>query len=156
MPERSFRIARRLQRLAWLLDNSIPLPFAGGRYRIGLDALIGLVPGIGDVIGTVVSAYIIAQSARIGAPRAILVRMAVNVAVEALVGMVPLAGDLFDAGWKANQRNVALLRAWLKHPAGTQRASAAFLVQLVLLLLALLAGVTALAWLLVRWLLSMF
>lgn len=101
----------RLRRLAWLLDSSIGIP--GTRFSIGLDALIGLVPLIGDFIGVAFSALIVLEAARLGVGRRILARMALNVALEGLIGVVPLAGDLFDAAWKANQRNVRLLDEWL-------------------------------------------
>lgn len=97
----------RLRRLARLLDASIRIP--GTRWRIGVDALIGLVPVAGDAAGVLLSSYIIWQAARLGARRGLLARMALNVAIEGLLGMIPLAGDLFDAAWKANQRNVRLL-----------------------------------------------
>lgn len=102
---------RRIDRLSYLLDNSIKVP--GVNYRVGWDALIGLVPGVGDAVGLVLSSYIVVEAARIGAPRSLLVRMAGNVAVEALVGAIPLLGDLFDATWKANARNMHLLRSHL-------------------------------------------
>jgi hypothetical protein len=97
----------RLRRLAWLLDSSIQIP--GTRFRIGLDALVGLVPLIGDFIGVAFSAVILLEAARLGVSKRILARMALNVALEGLLGVVPLAGDLFDAAWKANQRNRLLL-----------------------------------------------
>src|SRR5918999_2546085 len=100
---------RRLARLAWLLDNSIPLP--GTRFRIGIDAIIGLVPGLGDLLGVLLSSYIVREAARLGAPPSVLTRMAFNVAPEGLVGLVPVVGDVFDAAWKANQRNLVLLDA---------------------------------------------
>lgn len=78
-----------------------------------MDALIGLVPVVGDAAGVLLSTYILVQAARLGAPRALLGRMAFNIAVEGVAGMVPLAGDVFDAWWKANQRNVRLLEDWL-------------------------------------------
>jgi hypothetical protein len=111
----------RLRRLAWLLDSSIPIP--GTRLSIGLDALIGLVPFIGDLIGVLASSYILAEATRLGVGKRILARMAFNVAIEGVVGAIPLAGDLFDAAWKANQRNVRLLDEWLERPRHTQRAS---------------------------------
>lgn len=101
----------RLGRLAWLLDSSIPIP--GTRLSIGLEALIGLFPVIGDLLGVLASSYILAEAARMGVGKAVLARMAFNVAVEGLIGIVPLVGDLFDAGWKANQKNVRLLDAWM-------------------------------------------
>jgi len=93
--------------LAWLLDSSIPIP--GTRLTIGLDALIGLFPFIGDLAGVLASSYILAEANRMGVGRAVLARMAFNVAVEGVIGIVPLLGDVFDAAWKANQKNVRLL-----------------------------------------------
>jgi len=111
---------KRLQRLAWLMDSSIPLP---GGFRIGLDGLIGLVPGIGDVAGAVVSSYIIVEAGRLGAPRSLLVRMGFNVLLETVVGAVPLLGDLFDFAYKANLRNVRLLDRYVRNPARARAAS---------------------------------
>ena len=131
----------RLRRLAWVLDSSIPIP--GTRFTIGLEALIGLVPVIGDFIGVAFSAVILLESARLGVGKRMLARMALNVALEGLAGLVPLAGDVFDAAWKANQRNVRLLNEWLERPTRTERASGWFVlgilaVPLVLPLLAVL------------------
>lgn len=105
---------RRLDRLAWVLDNSIRVP--GTRLRIGLDGFIGLIPGIGDLAGAAVSSYIVAQAARSGAPISLLLRMGLNVLVESVVGVVPVVGDLFDFGYKANARNVRLLRTHVDEP----------------------------------------
>jgi len=95
--------------LAWLLDNSIKIPIIN--YRIGLDAIIGLIPGLGDVAGLVVSSVIVLQAIRLGAPSATLTRMVLNIVAEALVGLVPMFGDVFDATFKSNVRNMILLRA---------------------------------------------
>jgi hypothetical protein len=111
----------RLRRLAWLLDSSIAIP--GTRFSVGLDALIGLVPFLGDLIGVLLSTYILGEAARLGAPKSVLMRMSLNVGLEGLVGIVPLAGDAFDAVFKANQRNVRLLEAWLEEPRRTARSS---------------------------------
>jgi len=100
-------VRERLRRLAWLLDSSIPVP--GTRWTVGIDALIGLVPVLGDVAGMLLSSYILLEAVRLGAPKRVLARMALNIAVEGLVGSIPLLGDLFDAGFKANQRNIRLL-----------------------------------------------
>src|SRR3954466_7379955 len=100
----TWQVRERLVWLAWLLDSSIPIP--GTRLTIGLDALIGLLPFIGDLIGVALSSYILAEANRMGVGRAILTRMAFNVAIEGVVGIVPLFGDAFDATWKANQKNV--------------------------------------------------
>lgn len=141
-------VRRRLARLAWLLDNSIAIP--GLRFRIGFDAILGLVPGLGDLLGVLLSSYIVREAARIGAPPSVLVRMAFNVAVEGIVGLVPVIGDLFDAVWKANQRNLALLDAHLEHPQRSTRSSRVFVAVLIAALI-LFIGVTAtLAFLLAR------
>src|SRR5512143_1092968 len=108
------RLAR-MRRLGYLLDSSIGLP--GTRFRFGIDAVIGLVPGLGDLAGGFLSMYIIWESSRLGLPRPILARMAWNVAVDVLVGEIPILGDLFDAGFKANLRNLALLDGYLRRPA---------------------------------------
>src|SRR5882672_8900845 len=123
---------QRLASLAWLLDSSIPIP--GTRFTVGIDALIGLFPVLGDLIGVLLSSYILGEAARLGAPKVVLMRMAFNVGVEGVVGIVPFAGDLFDAAWKANQRNVRLLDAWLDQPHKAERSSRAFAFFLVVAL----------------------
>ncbi len=112
-----------VDRLAWWLDNAIAIP--GTRFRIGFDALIGLIPGVGDLVGTLLSSYIIAVAASQGLPRSALARMAINVGLEAIVGVVPIVGDLFDAAWKANQRNIALLAQFRSAPDSARRQSRA-------------------------------
>src|SRR6185503_5520470 len=139
---------KELQHLAWLLDSSIPIP--GTRLTIGIEALIGLFPVIGDLIGVALSSYIVSQASRLGAPRSVLLRMSFNVFVEGLVGIVPIAGDLFDAGFKANQRNVRLLDAWLDQPGPTVRSTRAFGVVLVFALVALLVLLCAGSYFLIR------
>jgi len=142
----------RLAFVAWLLDSSIPLP--GTRLTVGIDAIIGLFPFIGDLIGVLASSYILAEAQRLGASRAVLARMALNVALEGIVGIVPLAGDLFDAAWKANQRNVRLLNDWLDRPHATERTSRMFMLLLLLGIALLAAGSLSLTYLSLRWLLG--
>lgn len=137
-----------LQRLGYLLDNSIPIP--GTKYRIGLDALIGLIPGVGDLAGGVLSLYIILQSARLGIPRALLGRMAWNVAFETVVGSVPILGDLFDAGYKANLRNLALVQQHMEDPRESRLASRRFALLVVGGLVLLIAAAVGLGVLLVQ------
>ena len=144
----------RLRRLAWLLDSAIPIP--GTRLTIGLDALIGLVPFAGDLLGVLLSGYIVAEAARLGASRSVLARMAFNIAVEGLAGLVPFAGDLFDAAWKANQRNVRLLEAWLDHPRRTTRSTSLFAAVLVAAVVGVLVLLGALAFLVLRWIVQQF
>jgi hypothetical protein len=131
----------RLRTLSRLLDSAIRVP--GTQHRFGIDAIIGLVPGIGDAIGAIFSAFIVFQAARLGASTPTLVRMMGNVALDTIVGEIPLLGDLFDAGWKANTRNMALLEAHLQRPVSTARGSRRVLLLLGLGLLVLLAGVIA-------------
>ncbi|HKO87089.1 MAG TPA: DUF4112 domain-containing protein [Burkholderiales bacterium] len=143
--------AEALQKLAWLLDSSIPIP--GTRMRVGIDALIGLIPGLGDLIGVFLSGYIVREAWRLGAPKSVLMRMAFNVAVEGVVGAIPFFGDLFDAAWKANQRNVRLLQTHYADPRKSTRANQLFLVSLAfafVLLLALMTAIGAAVWALLR------
>jgi len=139
-----------VERLAWWPDNAFTIP--GTRFRIGFDALIGLLPGVGDLVGTLLSSYIVVVAAAQGLPASALARMAINVGIEAIVGAVPILGDLFDAVWKANQRNVALMAQFRTTPVAAQRKSravvaawAAAIVTLIVLL-----GIGAFA--LLRWL----
>ena len=89
----------RVERLATLLDNAIPIP--GTRFRIGLDPLLGLLPGLGDALGALASAWILVEAARLGASRTVLARMLYNIAVDTLIGAVPGAGD-FSSSWRTN------------------------------------------------------
>jgi Domain of unknown function (DUF4112) len=110
------------------------------------------VPFIGDFLGVLLSSYILGEAARLGASRSVLARMAFNIAVEGLVGLVPFAGDVFDAAWKANQRNVRLLKQWLDRPARAERSSRALVFALLTGLVALAALSVSLTFLLLRWL----
>lgn len=138
----------RLKWLAWLLDSSIPVP--GTSFTIGLDALIGLVPVLGDLVGVLLSSYIMSEAARLGAPRPLLWRMAFNVGVEGVVGMIPFAGDVFDAAWKANQKNVRLLDAWLDRPDQARRSNRLFAILLGLVVASFLVLLGVLGYLIVR------
>jgi hypothetical protein len=102
------RRLKRLRAVAWFLDRSIPI---GGRWRIGVDPILGLLPGIGDWIGAILSLYVVYESARLGAPAHLLARMGGNILLESVIGTVPLVGDLFDFAWQANARNLALIEA---------------------------------------------
>jgi uncharacterized protein DUF4112 len=136
------RELERLRRLSRLLDSAIAIP--GTRYRFGLDAIVGVVPGIGDAIGAIFSFYIVFQAARLGASKAVLARMMGNVAVDTIVGEIPLLGDLFDAGFKANNRNLSLLEQHLHRPPSARAQSRRVLLGLGIGLLALLVGIVAL------------
>jgi len=144
----------RLSQLAWLLDSSIPIP--GTRFTIGIEAIIGLFPFLGDLIGVVLSSYILSEASRLGAPKPVLMRMAFNIGIEGVVGIIPFAGDVFDAAFKANQRNVRLLGQWFDQPHKTERHSRAFGIALILGMVALLALLGYAGFSLLRWLFSLF
>jgi hypothetical protein len=114
---------RRLQKLAYWLDDRFSLP--GTKMRVGLDGLLGLIPGIGDAAGAAISAYIIAEAYRLGVPPSQLVRMGINLGIDALVGSIPVLGDIFDVGWKANRKNVALVLRHLESRSGATFGPAA-------------------------------
>jgi hypothetical protein len=101
------RLAR-LETLATLMDAAIVIP--GTNVRVGFEALIGLVPGIGDLVSAGISSMIILEARRMGAPRWLVARMIANVAVDAIGGAVPLVGDLLDVAYRANLKNTQLLR----------------------------------------------
>ncbi len=109
-PDRSRRVAR-LRSLSRLLDSSVRLPIIG--YRVGLDPIIGLIPGFGDAVTLLPAGYIILEAYRLGVPRRTVTRMALNVGIETLFGSVPVLGDIFDAAFKANTRNLYLLERHL-------------------------------------------
>ncbi len=108
---RAERIAR-IDRLASLLDTRFVIPFT--KFRFGADSLIGLAPGIGDAVTVALSLYIVYEAHRLGAPKTVLARMLGNVAVDGVIGAVPVAGDVFDVMFRANRRNVRILREHLE------------------------------------------
>lgn len=139
-----------LHRFAYWLDDGIRLP--GTRVRIGLDPVIGLVPGFGDAAGAILSAVILVEAIRRGVSRFTLGRIAWNIALDALLGAVPVIGDAFDFVWKANLKNVALIERHVAVPATARKADRFFVVllvgSLILLCAALMvAGVLLTAWL---------
>jgi hypothetical protein len=98
---------RNLRRLAWLIDGAFRVP--GTRFRFGLNSLIGLTPAAGDTVLALVSLYIVNEARLLGLPKDKLVRMLANVGIETVAGAVPVLGDLFDMGFKANLRNLAII-----------------------------------------------
>lgn len=111
------RSRNRIARIARLLDSAIAIP--GTRIRIGLDPLIGLIPGAGDAVTTALSAYVVYEAYRAGLPPALVLRMALNVVIDLVVSAVPVLGDIGDIFWRANQRNLAIFDDYLaKRPSG--------------------------------------
>lgn len=137
-----------LERLAHWMDSAFRVPGLG--FRFGLDALIGLIPGLGDTASSLVSLYILNAARRYGIPRVTVLRMALNIAVDYAFGSIPLLGDVFDVYWKSNKRNVALMREHvLANPRQERRASAGdwlFLIAVSCGLAVALAGCILISW----------
>jgi hypothetical protein len=108
-------VEQSLDQLSRWMDGLFRVP--GTQWRFGLDAVVGLIPGVGDTLTTLVSFYILAAGVRYRVPRVTLLRMGANIAIDYVVGSIPLVGDLFDAAWKSNQMNVKLLRQRATLPA---------------------------------------
>jgi hypothetical protein len=102
---------KRMETVAWLLDTAFVIP--GTRQRVGIDAIIGLIPGLGDVATTLLSTYVIWEARNLGLSRFAIGRMLANLAVHASIGAIPVVGDLFDAFFRVNQRNMRIVRAQL-------------------------------------------
>lgn len=139
----------RARTVARVLDDLIPVP--GTSWRVGLDPLFGLVPGLGDWIGWAASLHLLVAGARAGADAATLTRMAANVLLDALAGVVPVLGDLFDLGWKANRRNLALLEHVVADPGRTAKASRWVVGTVIGGTVALLAATSLASFLFLRW-----
>lgn len=102
------RVDKNVERLGWLMDDLFRVPVLG--WRFGLDALIGLVPGLGDTATSLASFYILAAAVRHRVPKITLLRMGLNIGLDYVVGSLPIVGDIADAWWKSNRKNVELLR----------------------------------------------
>lgn len=111
----------RMRDVAHLWDNLIRIPVLG--RRIGLDAILGVVPGLGDATGGLVAAYGLVIATRLGVSPPVIFRMMLNIGIDTVVGAVPLLGDLFDVGWKANTRNLALVERAVAEPHRARRSS---------------------------------
>lgn len=140
-----------VEALAWLLDNSIPIPGTG--RRIGLDAVVGLVPGLGDLLSGGIGLFVVLRGAQLGVPRVVLARMLLNVVVDFVVGAIPVIGDAFDLWFKAHARNVALIRRHTGAPEASTTGSWAFFGGILLAVVLLAVGML---WLLARLLGAIF
>jgi hypothetical protein len=139
-----------LNRLAKLMDSQFSIP--GTKIRFGLDGIIGLVPGVGDFFSFLVSSYLVSMAVNKGASGYVLARMIFNMVLDALVGAIPILGDIFDVAYKANQRNVRLLQQ--HYTEGRHRGSAnKVIIPVVIVVLAILAG---LVWLVYKIISSVF
>ena len=102
---------KRLERFSKITDSSIRIPFT--QFRVGVDAIIGLVPIVGDAIGVLLSSYVLFEAQRVGASKGVKLKMVVNILIDFFGGLIPLLGDFFDAFFKANTRNTDLLKDYL-------------------------------------------
>lgn len=146
-----------VRRFAWVLDDAFPVPGLAGR-RVGVDGLIAIVPVVGDLAGIVLAMVVVVVGVASGVSVPTVLRMLVNIGIEALVGLVPLLGTVFNMVWKANNKNVALIEADLADRRRTRRSSVLVLATVVFVLLAALvmvvvaavAGVLVLIWLITQ------
>ena len=145
---------RRLRRISHLLDNAIPIP--GTKHRIGLDPILGLIPGGGDLLGSVFAGYVVFKSAQMGVPQETLLKMAANIVFDTVAGTVPVAGDLFDVAWKANVKNIELLDAHLGSPEQGKKADWLFVAALLLGLILIVGSVIFLSVMIFGWLFRVF
>jgi Domain of unknown function (DUF4112) len=144
---------QRVRQLAKLLDEAITIP--GTKQKIGLDPIIGLVPGGGDTLSMVLSSYIIIEASLLGLPKATLLKMVSNILIDAIVGTVPVVGDLFDVVSKANTRNLKLLDAHVDNPNFKAKLDKWFVLLIALMLfliVATFAAIITLIFSLVKWL----
>jgi hypothetical protein len=140
---------KNLNRLAKVMDSSFSIP--GTSVRFGIDSLIGLIPGVGDFVSFLISAYILSSASKLGASNYVMARMALNSGIDAIVGSIPLLGDIFDVGFKANQRNIRLLNQHYtekKH----KGSAAKVIIPVAIILIAMLAGIFWLCYKLIVWL----
>lgn len=152
--ERGRRSLEHLRAITQLFDQAFPIP--GTKWRFGLDALFGLVPGLGDIAGALVAVYALHIARRLNAPSAVQLHMLSNIALDAVIGMVPILGDLFDFAFKAQTRNLALLDAYVATPHKSARRSRRGLFLIGLATLIVFATLSALGvwmlYILVHWL----
>jgi Domain of unknown function (DUF4112) len=146
----------RLRNFSRLMDDAIAIP--GTNYRIGLDPIIGLIPGGGDTVGLILSAWIVIEAAQMGASKSALGQMVLNIVLETLVGTVPVVGDVFDVAWKSNTKNIRLLEDHLQVPeVGRSRSrNRGFIVVFILGTILAIALILSVSFLVVRWLTQIF
>jgi hypothetical protein len=142
-----------IELLAHWTDSVFRIPGLG--LRFGLDAILGLIPGLGDLATSLASLYILSAAGRYKVPRITLARMALNILLDTLVGAIPLVGDLFDAFWKSNRRNVELLRRHVAAPPNAarriERGDRWFVIAVIVGLIAAMIGAAVAAF----WILSL-
>jgi hypothetical protein len=141
-PDARAHLRARVERLASWLDDRFEIPGLG--VSIGWDAILGLVPGLGDVLSTLMSLWIVMEARQAGAPSSVITHMLANIVLDSAAGAIPVIGDLADVAIKSNRRNARLLESWLHHPTHVEKQSRWKLVLAILgAALALIASLTA-------------
>jgi hypothetical protein len=148
--ERALRALARLRVVTRIADTAFGIP--GTKWRFGLDALFGLVPGLGDIAGALVAVYALHVARLLRAPGVIQLHLLGNIALDAIVGTIPVLGDLFDFAFKAQTRNLKLLEDWLQLPQRTSRRSRRGLVLVPVAIVILFAALTIFG----VWMLALF
>jgi hypothetical protein len=124
--------------LAWLLDNSIPIPGTG--RRIGIDAIIGFVPGLGDILSGGLGFLVVLRGVQLGLPKVVIARMLANLGLDFVIGSIPVLGDAFDLWFKANSRNLRLMRRYVDAPGDSTAGQWLFFALIVGIVILIVAG----------------
>mgnify|MGYP003406541042 CR=1 FL=1 len=148
LPAKQISKLTRLRRVSKILDNAIAIP--GTKISFGLDPILGLIPGGGDTITGGIAAYIVVEAARMGVPREILGKMVSNIVIDSFAGTVPVVGDLFDLGWKANVKNLELLEKHLDITKSS-KGDRLFIFGLIVVLALIILGFATITFFTVTW-----
>ncbi|MEM7759220.1 MAG: DUF4112 domain-containing protein [Cyanobacteria bacterium P01_A01_bin.40] len=148
MPVTQISKLSKLRRISRLLDNAITIP--GTKISFGLDPILGLLPGGGDTLTGGIAAYIVVEAARMGVSRKVLWKMIGNILIDSFAGTIPVVGDLFDVGWKANVKNIELLEQHLDL-AESRKSDKLFLFGLIILLALIVLGFATITFFTVTW-----
>ena len=148
IPAKQTSKVRKLRRISQLLDSAISIP--GTKISLGLDPILGLLPGGGDALTGGISAYIVIEAAKMGVSRDILGKMIGNILIDSFSGTIPIVGDLFDVGWKANVKNMELLEKHLDVTESSEN-NTLFIFGLILLLTIIVLGFAAITFFTVTW-----
>lgn len=150
--KRQVEVEKGLDQLAYYLDDLFRIPGVG--WRFGLDALIGLVPSVGDTLTSFASFYILLAGVRYGVPKITLLRMAFNIGLDYVVGSIPLIGDAFDFFWKANKQNMDLIRTRATGQNKGKTSDYVFVIGLIILLAAILVGSIVVSGIFIYWVIT--
>ena len=148
LPAKHISKLTKLRRVSRILDNAIAIP--GTKISFGLDPILGLLPGGGDTVTGGIAAYIVVEAAKMGIPREILWKMVGNILIDSFAGTVPVVGDIFDLGWKANIKNIELLEKHLDI-AQSNQSDRLFIFGLIILLTLIILGFATIAFFTITW-----